>query len=249
MRVVHNEDGGYLTSSRTEAHRLASAFIKDGSVNGVDGRLFMRQRLRLRDDRPIPARDIAQAVFSLDPFCLIHGVFFAEPAKVWPGQPKIARALTSFVEAVDVRRADSGGVKRDHVRHSLEEGGGGTAEGYGTIPFHRTEWTAGRIVASFALDTGQIASYGLPEPAAALLEAIALWEIRALLDAGLRFRTACDLTPLEGEVTDRDGEPLPTVPELEKKIRASIEGSSDLLGDGQPIEVRWREGKAKKDKK
>jgi CRISPR-associated protein Csb1 len=249
VRVVHDADGEYLTSSRTEAHRLASAFIKDAVIGSDGGRSVMRERLGLRDDRPVPPRDIARAVFALDPFCLIHGVFFAEPASVWPGQPKVARALSSFVEAIDVRRADSGGVKRDHVRHSLSDGAGGTAEGYGTVPFHRTEWTAGRIVASFSIDRAQIASYGLGDSAAALLHAVALWEIRTLLDGGLRLRTACDLVPLDREVKDREGTALPTQADLEVDVRRLIGECSDLVGDGGPIEARWRGGKARKERK
>jgi len=245
VRVVHEQDDEYLTSSRTEAHRLASAFIKDGVLDGKEGRAAIRERLGLRDDRPLAPRDVARAVFALDPFCLIHGVFFAEPATVWPGQPKIARVLTAFVEAVDVRRADSGGVKKDHVRHSLGEAVGGTAEGYGTVPFHRTEWTAGRIVASFSIDLGQIASYGLGEPASDLLEATALWEIRTLLEGGLRFRTACDLLPLNGEISGRDGAPLPTAGELEGHMRGLVQECSDLVGGGRPIEARWGGGKTR----
>lgn len=249
VRVLHDTDGEYLTSSRTEAHRLASAFIKDGSLGGDEGRTAIRSRLNLRDDRPVPPRDIARAVFGLDPFCLIHGVFFAEPASVWPGQPKVARALTSFVEAIDVRRADSGGVKRDHVRHSLSDGAGGTAEGYGMVPFHRTEWTAGRIIASFSIDRAQLGSYGLGDSATALLHSIALWEIRSLLDGGLRLRTACDLRPVGAEAVDQDGDSLPTLAELDKKVRTLIGACSDLVGEGGPIEVRWSGGKTRKPRK
>lgn len=246
VRVVHDADGEYLTSSRTEAHRLASAFIKDASFDDTDGRKAIRKRLNLQDDRPVPPRDIARAVFALDPFCLLHGVFFAEPASVWPGQPKVTRAVTAFVEAIDVRRADSGGVKRDHVRHSLSEGSGGTSEGYGTIPFHRTEWTAGQIVASFCLDRAQIASYGLGEPASKLLEAIALWEIRTLLDSGLRLRTACDLEPVSAEVSDHNGDSLPSSADLDEQIRRLIGECSDLVeGAGEPHEARWSGGKAR----
>ncbi len=116
---VADADGIYLTSSREEAHRLASAFVKDAVIEDQTGLELIRTALDLHDDRPIPARQIAWAVLGLDPMCLLHGVFFAD-AK-WPGQPKIARALTSFIEATSVNPADNGGVKRDHVRHSLGE--------------------------------------------------------------------------------------------------------------------------------
>jgi CRISPR-associated protein Csb1 len=229
-------DGSYLTSSRTEAHRLASAFVKDSELAGESMVDVVRQRLALDDDRPIPARNVAAQVFALDPFCLIHGVFFAD--KRWPGQPKVARALTGIIEAHDVRRADSGGVKKDQVRHSLGEGGG-TAEGYGTVPFHRVEWTAREILVQFNLDLDQLASYGLPAAATELLAVIARWEIRTLLDAGLRLRTACDLQVAKAKVVDRLGAELPSAEDLHQQIKQGIADVRDLVGSGEPIEVVW----------
>lgn len=240
VRVIAGDDRRYVTSSRTEAHRLASAFIKDSKLDGDDMRHVIRERLDLRDDTPLAPRDIARAIFALDPLCLIHGVFFAD--KLWPGQPRIARAVTSFIEALDVRAANSGGVKRDEVRHQIGESGG-AAEGYGFVPYHRTEYTAGQILASFSIDLAQIGAYGLGESASALLTAIARWEIRSLLDGGLRLRTACDLAPVSSEFLDRSGAPLPPLAELDGQVRALIDQCKDLLGEGGPIEVVWSGGR------
>jgi CRISPR-associated protein Csb1 len=238
VRVVDG-DGRFLTSSRTEAHRVASAFIKDATYGGKDMRTVIRERLGLRDDAPLAPRQIAEAVFQMDPLCLVHGVFFAESAKVWPGQPKIARALTAFVEAHDVREVISGGVKRDEVRHAVGETGG-AAEGYGFVPFHRTEWVARDIVAYFCLDLEQIVSYGLPEPAGELLATAARYEVRALLDRGFRPRTACDLIPVsEIEFS------LPTLDNLTVRLRELVGECSELVGDGSPMEVTWSAKKAK----
>lgn len=242
VRVVHADSGDYLTSSRTEAHRLASAFVKYSTLDGQSMKEVIRERLGLQEDRPIPARQIAAAIFDLDPLCLIHGVFFAEDAKTWPGQPKVARAITAFVEAFDVMPAHSGGVKRDHVRHSLSDGSGGTAEGYGSVPFHRTEWTAGRIVARFAIDRAQIASYGLDDARTALLEKLALWEVRSLLSSGMRLRTACDLFPVSDAPTDQSGAPIPSLEELEVEVRGLI----GRIGHAVPLEVRWKAQPTKK---
>jgi len=175
-------------------------------------------------------------------------VFFAEPASVWPGQPKIVRAVTASIEAYDVQRADSGGVKRDLVMHSLgdKEGTGGTAEGYGTVPFHRTEWTAAEILGMFSIDLAQIRSYGLPDDAAELLLAIARWEVRGLLDGALRLRTACDLVPVDDDVRDRNGEPLATSDALGESIRDLTARCSDLLNGGKPLQVVWAPGAKKK---
>lgn len=237
VRVVAAEGGRYLTSSRTEAHRIGSAFVKDSKLDGKPMFEVIKERLGLSDDTPLAPRDIAGELFKMDPLCLLHGVFLADSR--WPGQPKIARALTSFIEAIDVRPAVSGGVKRDEVRHSIASGAAGSAEGYGFVPFHRTEYTAEKIVAFFSLDLAQIAAYGLEEPAGQLLEAIALWQIRSLLDSGLRLRTACDLAPVSDAILARDGQALPGIVELDARVRKLVADCRELLGDGAPLDVAW----------
>jgi CRISPR-associated protein Csb1 len=188
---------------------------------------------------------IARAVMALDPFCLVHGVFFAEKADTWPGQPRIVRALSGQIEALDVRPAHLGGVKRDHVRHGISDTGGST-EGYGSIPYHRTEYAARTILASFNLDLAQIRSYGLGDDATALLIAIARWEVASLLAQPLRLRTACDLETVSDEMVDRNGQPLPGLEALAAEVRSGIAACADLLGGGDPIVVSWRAAKRTK---
>jgi len=245
VRVV-DEHGAYVTSSRTEAHRLASAFVKDATLDGQGMRDVIRERLDLHDDTPLSPREIAGAVFAMDPMCLVHGVFFAETDKVWPGQPKIARALSAFVEAYDVKEVISGGVKRDDVRHSTKDAAGGAAEGYGSVPFHRSEYVARRIEASFVLDLDQIESYGLADPAAELLATAGRWEIRSLFDRGFRPRTGCDL-----EIEDPAAlGALPSLETLSAQLRGLIAQCGELLGGGEPLEVVWDRGRhSKKPKK
>jgi CRISPR-associated protein Csb1 len=188
VRIVGSGDQ-FLSSSRLEAHRLASAYVMEGKVGAVDGEKWLEERLGLAKGKPLDNRAVAGACFRLDPVSLVHGVFFAR--KNWPWQPKIARAVTSFIEASGVKPAVSGGVKRDVVIN--EVGPGDTARGYGTVPHHRVEYTADKIIAYFTVDHAQLRSYGLSEPATALLEALADFEIGTLLDRGLRLRTRCDL--------------------------------------------------------
>lgn len=245
VRVVR-DDGSFVTSSRVEAHRLASAFVKDSTLNGVGMVAVIKDRLGLSEDTLLDHRNIARAVFRLDPIALLHGVFFADGK--WPGQPKIARAVTAFIEAEGVQRVESGGVKKDAVRHSIAEGSGGSSEGYGTVPFARTAWTAERIVASFSIDLKQIRSYGLGDAASSLLADLARFEIRSLLDDGMRLRTACDLVPASESIIDRSGEPLPTMQELEARVRAGVVAASGLLDGAATIDVVWDGGK-KKEKK
>lgn len=244
VRVVDAQGRG-LTSSRQEAHRLASAFLRDSimpqsskpPLSYVD---YVRQCLGLEDDQRLSWTQIAAAVFKLDPLALIHGVFFSDAR--WPGQPKVPRALTAFVEAYNARPAVSGGVKRDEVRHRNEEGAGGAREGYGSVPFHRTEWVAESIVAHVVLDHDQLASYGLDDAARRLLEAIALWEVRALFDAGLRLRTACDLVAVD---LATDAATLPERGELESTIRSLVPEATHEPEGAQPMTVVWQPQQAR----
>ena len=243
VRVLDSA-GSFLTSSRTEAHRLASAFVKESKSPSGPMLDVIRDRFGLSADSPMDHRRIARELFKLDPFCLLHGVFFADSK--WPGQPKIARALTGFIEASGVRRADSGGVKKDHVRHAITEGSGGSSEGYGSVPFARTEWTSESIVASFSLDLKQLRSYGLPDYATQLLADIAHWEIASLLEGGLRLRTACDLTTVSDDVRGRDGVVLASSDELGERIKAGIRHCGDLLSEAKILEVTWNGGRKPK---
>ncbi len=233
VRVVAKSDGRFLTASRLEAHRLAASYIKDATLDGRDFKEVIRERFGLRDKTPVDYRRIARAIFELDPLCLLHGVFFAEKANVWPGQPKIARALTAIVEAVDIEPVISGGVKRDIVSHSASEGAG-SKEGYGSIPFHRQEFAAAEINLHVSLDRLQLRSYGLGKDAAQLLEAVALWEVRTVLDRGLRLRTACDFVPI-GDLG------LPTTAELSTRVGEAAKKCAELLGPTGPIDVVWED--------
>lgn len=247
VRVVRAGTGEFLTSSRLEAHRLASPFVHHA---GHDGTLMfneIRDRLGLAKDTPLNRRHMARAVAELDPFCLLHGVFFSQ--KEWWGQPKFERAVSAVIEARDVLRAVSGGRKSDRVRHQLgDDEGGGTAEGYGSVPFHRTEWTAKAIVASFVVDAELLRSYGLPAPVTELLVTLALWEIRRFLASGLRLRTACDLE-IVGEVSSRNGSTLPGADELSARLAELIPQGREIFGDGTPLTVQWSGKSGKTGKK
>ncbi|MGH3167322.1 MAG: type I-G CRISPR-associated RAMP protein Csb1/Cas7g [Trebonia sp.] len=239
VRVV-DQSRNFLSSSRLEAHRLASAYIMAGTVAGTTGagttgagttgEKWLEEELGLVKGRPLDYRAVARACFRLDPLSLVHGVFFAR--KAWPWQPKISRAVTSFIEASGVKPAVSGGVKRDVVINEAK--GGATAEGYGTVPHHRVEYTAEKITAYFTVDHAQFRSYGLSEPATALLEALADFEVGILLDQGLRLRTRCDL--LVQDITRGE---LPDAAEAAARTAKFAAEARDELG---PVtEVVWSE--------
>lgn len=227
VRIVDGA-GAFLSSSRLEAHRLASAYIMEGKIDGTSGDKWLEQQLGLVKGRPLDYRAVARACFQLDPVSLVHGVFFAR--RGWAWQPRIARAVTSFIEAYDVRPVVSGGVKRDIVINEAKDGA--TAKGYGTVPHHRVEYTAGTITAYFTVDRAQFRSYGLTEPATALLEALADFEIASLLDHGLRLRTACDLTVKAVTQGER--------PDAEDAARRIAKLTADCSGELGPVtEVTW----------
>ncbi|POM24986.1 CRISPR-associated protein [Actinomadura rubteroloni] len=229
----------FLTSSRLEAHRLASAFVREAELDGTKMLKVIAERLHLAKDTPLDRTAMARALLALDPFALLHGVFFNQ--KEWFGQPRFARAVSAVIEAYDVRQAVSGGRKSDHVRHQLDKNGtgGGTKEGYGSIPFHRVEWTARTITAMFTVDVELLSSYGLGDDVTDLLTAIALWEIRSLLTGGLRLRTACDLDPV-GDLPEE----LPTLADLTDRITGLISAcraaDPDVFGVGGPLPVAWK---------
>lgn len=226
VRIV-SPSGEFLSASRLEAHRLSSAYVMKGKFDGVEGVSLLADRLGLQKGKPLDMRAVARAIFSLDPLSLIHGVFFAQ--KTWPWQPKVARALTMFIEAYDVRPVFSGGVKTDRIQLSGGAAEGSTKkaseEGFGMVPFPRTEYTARSIVAHVNIDHQQIHSYGLGVEAEELLVAIVEFELANLFREGLRLRTACDLV-----VTGVRGGELAEVDAAAARLGAAISAAADQLG-------------------
>jgi CRISPR-associated protein Csb1 len=222
--AVKDKEGNFLTSSRLEPHRLAGAYIRHAEIDGKSGDEWLFDRVGAEKERPTDWPSFYAAVFRLDPLCLLHGVFFSSQSKDWKaiGNPKIRRAVTAVVEAHAARPLVSGGVKRDDVNPTHGESRG-SSEGFGFVPFGRTEYTAEEIELSVVVDLEQIRGYGLDDAATDLLTAIALWEVRSLLDKPLRLRTACDLELAEDglEVARPRDRDLPPLADLEAAISAS----------------------------
>jgi CRISPR-associated protein Csb1 len=149
-------------------------------------------------------------------------VFFAD--KRWHGNPRVRRALTVGIEAHNVEEAVSGGLKRDDVRFKSGERGSGqrAEEGYGFVPFGRTDYVAESIELTAVVDLEQIRGYGLDEKTTRLLVLIAVWQLRGLLAQPLRLRTACDLDVLSVEVERPHKFELPSAAELEAAIAQAM---------------------------
>lgn len=230
---VNNESGKQITNSVREAHRIGSFYILDGENKEIENKLNV-----LQDDKQWNTDLIKTSplMFELDIGSLLHGVWIAK--KLAGGKIKIARALSSFIEAKNVKNTTSGGVKFDHVEPGKNEDSG-AAEGQGNIPFSRIEYTAESITLFFNLDLSQIRNYGLQEEQTELLITLALWKIRRFLKTGLRLRTACDLKiKSQPKVTFPDGYTLPEMSELDAKIKDLISKCKKYLKD--PIIITYK---------
>jgi CRISPR-associated protein Csb1 len=72
VRVVRTGTGEFLTSSRLEAHRLASPYVHTAKLNSKPMVDEIRDRLGLAKDTPLNRRNMARVVAELDPFCLLR---------------------------------------------------------------------------------------------------------------------------------------------------------------------------------
>lgn len=210
-----------LTNTVLEAHRTNSPYVLEGKDKSVLQSL--KSQLAEMEEGPVDIKKLAAVLLKLDTNALIHGVFLAK-SDLAGGRLRLPRALSSFIEAGEVKEAQSGGVKNDHVKPGKGNEGQTSKEGFGNVPFARSEFTSAKIIAYFNLDLAQIRAFGLGDSVTQLLIALALFKIQALLDSGLRLRTACDLEVKEsGIIVKRPaGFVLPGLAALENALPALI---------------------------
>ncbi|QJW94168.1 type I-G CRISPR-associated RAMP protein Csb1/Cas7g [Frigoriglobus tundricola] len=266
-------DGTDTTNSLQEFHRLNSPYIMSGKT--ADGKAFAdvlkpelglasvagagKKATKKKDDTAtadepaatekepddvagvVNLRKLATVCFKYDPNSLVHGVFLEKIA----GRLRHPRALSAFIEATGVGRADSGGVKFDRALPKPKVAGLDAKGGYGNVPFHRTEFTAKAITAFFSFDLSQIRGYGLPADATALLTVLSLWKVRKFLDSNMRLRSACELELAEGDksiVVKRplDSFKLPTADDLAAELKKLINKCKDLFAKPVVTELTWK---------
>jgi CRISPR-associated protein Csb1 len=216
--AVNDEKGNYLTSSMMEAHRMNSPYIE--KCQGDFFKKTFPTAIGVDKSRPISKVAFYAALLKYDINALLHGVFLES----LDGRLRIARSISSFIEAEQVQVAASGGVKNDRIQASKEEGKTAT-DGFGNLPFHREEFTAEKITAYFSIDLQQIRAFGLGPDADRLLIVLALVKIRRLLDRNLRLRTACDFeVDGDGPIAARRpvGFDLPDAGNLERELAECI---------------------------
>lgn len=233
------KDGENFTNSILEAHRINSPYI----LEGKDKSVFEQLKKDAADFEigPVKLRDLSKLIFKYDPNAILHGVFLAKK-DLAGGRLRLARALSGFIEATDVNVAESGGVKNDRVNPS-----GDTKQGFGNVPFHRTEFTAREIKAFFNLDLSLLKGYGLGENATDLLINLALFKIRRFLGEGLRLRSACDLEIVDDLcVTRPDGFSVPSEENLLEECTRLIGKCKTLFPEKPVTTINWEEDKGKK---
>jgi len=238
VEVKHKKE--HLTNSILEAHRINSAYILGGADQS-----FLKRLKKETADMKLGAVDIgrlAKAVLKYDANSLLHGLFLAR-SDLAGGRLRLPRALSGFVEARNVHEAESGGVKNDRVNPGTGDEGQTAKEGFGNVPYHRTEFTAERITAYFNLDLSLLRGYRLGEDATDVLIALALFKIRRFLATGLRLRTACDLDAVEGlQATRPEGFGVPDEDTLAEAIGKKIAAckKAKLFAEPPVTVVEWK---------
>lgn len=235
---VNSRNNGGLTNSVLESHRINSPYILEGQDKSVFNKL--KQDVAGMEIGPVNIASLAKLIVKYDPNAAVHGVFLAK-SDLAGGRLRLPRLLSGFIEASDVRPAESGGVKNDRVDPS-----GNTKQGFGNVPFHRTEFVAREIKAYFNLDLGLLRGYGLGEDATNLLIALALFKIHRFLSSGLRLRTACDLE-VDGRlmVTRPNGFQILEEKALLDECQRLIAVCRPLFANPAITEVEWTPSKKK----
>lgn len=221
VRVLRN--GAFLTDTILDSHRINSPYLLMGKDQGFFNKL--KEELGGLAEGPINRHKLVEVLLKYDIGSLLHGTFLAKK-ELAGGRLRIARAISSFIEADTVGVAASGGVKNDHVNPS-----GDTKSGYGNVPFARDEFTAERITLYVNLDLAQIRGYGLGADVVKLLILLSLYKLRALLDGSLRLRTACDLRATADAVsaTSPAGFDLPGTDALLNDLQTAIAACKDRM--------------------
>jgi CRISPR-associated protein Csb1 len=223
------------TSSLIEAHRIGSPYF----LHNKAFKEKLAKEMKYNPKRPMDWKSIYATLFKYDPNSLLHGVFLS---LLEGGRVRAPRAVTGFIEAEDVKKAISGGVKNSPVDPKGElqaaEADAGEKGVYSNVPYSRIEFTAGKIRAYFNVDLALIRGYGLRGGAHQLLVGLALLKVRRFLDGHLRLRTACDLRLVgDVEATAPAGFTIPDETELLHSVQKSIGECESLFAEPPVTEL------------
>jgi CRISPR-associated protein Csb1 len=222
------------TSSLVEAHRIASPYI----LLNKEFQAALVNEMGYSPKLPIEWKKVYATLFKYDVNSLIHGVFLS---LLEGGRVRAPRAVTGFIEASNVSKVLSGGVKNSPVdptgKTQVADAAASESGVYSNVPYSRVEYVAEDIKAYFNLDLALIRGYRLGEEATRLLVSLSLLKVRRFLDSSLRLRTACDFE-LAGEV--RAKAPLDfslqAEPEILEDVQAGIKACAGLFAS-PPVTV------------
>jgi CRISPR-associated protein Csb1 len=205
------------TSSLVEAHRIGSPYF----LLNKDFQSQLMKELGYNAKLPLDWKKIYAALFKYDPNSLVHGVFLS---LLEGGRVRTPRAITGFIEARNVTRIVSGGVKNSPVdptgKTQVADVKAAESGVYSNVPYARVEYAAEQITAYFNLDMSLIRGYRLGNEATDLLTNLALLKVRRFLDSSLRLRTACDF----GVESIRAKAPSDFVLASEAELLAAVQG-------------------------
>jgi CRISPR-associated protein Csb1 len=235
---------GAKTNSLVEAHRINSPFI----ISNREFHNTFQTEADYAKGKPLNWQKIAQALYKYDVNSLLHGAFLAN---LEDGRVKVARVVSGFIEATDVREVVSGGVKNN----ALDPSGKIRAteydkDVYGNVPYQRVEYTASNITGYFNIDLGLLRSYNLGNEAFEMLVSLALYKIGCFLDRGLRLRTACDFKvagPIE--VTEPTGFSFPNTKAALEVLTQKIEATKAMFADPPVTKLSSKVSEKKSDDK
>ena len=250
IHEFHRLNSPYIWSGEDtdSSRKFRVAFVREAGVpeSVLSKKQGKAKQADSSDGESVPGvldlRKLYKAVFRYDPNAVIHGLFLEKVA----GRLRMPRLLSGFIEARDVKPAESGGAKVDNVLPSPKALKLSADDGYGNVPFHRTEFTAGEIKAYFNFDLALLRGYGLGDDPTRLLIALSLFKVRRFLSTGLRLRTACDLE-LDGEltVTRPSGFSMPDHTKLLEECKRLIGICRSHFAEPAVTEVEWKPAKKK----
>lgn len=224
---VKRPTGEFLTDTILESHRLNSPYLLEDPTKAFFNKL--KDELGVMETGPIDRKKLAQILLKYDVGSLLHGVFLAKK-ELAGGRLRVARALSAFIEADGVQVAASGGVKNDHVNPSWPKKD--VEKGFGSVPFARDEFTAKKITLYVNLDLSQLRGYGLGSGVERLLVLLALYKLRALVNDGIKLRTACDLQ-VDPDVVLASSPSKWALPELDT-LTTNLKGAIQACAERMP---------------
>jgi CRISPR-associated protein Csb1 len=245
------------TSTLLEAHRLNTPYLwesADPKAVALQERILndigvakKRKKKGDSDDTEekddeasgrIDMRRFYKALLKYDLNSLIHGVFLEKVA----GRLRVPRALSGFVEASNVKPADAGGTKFDHVFPAKDEARGVTSkDGFTNVPYPSTQFAAESITAYFNLDLNQIRGYGLGTDAEHLLITLALYKLARFRESVWDLRSNCKFEVASIATTKPEKDfALPAADDIAKTLPSLIEkiNGSKAFGDDHSKGVR-----------